>query len=148
MSPIANRIGNGFSLIEVLISIMVLGIALTGLTAGITTSLRASKEMELQTAAVLLAAGQIELLRAEGFIFEGEKEGESGSLYLWQQSVVETVTEGLFEVTVTVAHRQTEKTIYELKTMLFDPPLDLDENDREEEQKNKAQSGRGQGGGR
>lgn len=135
-----------FSLVEVLLSIMILGIALTGLTRGVTTALTASKETELQTGAAMVAAAQIELLRAEGFIMEGETEGESGSLYAWKQSVTETTTEGLYEVTVTVGHANTEKQIFELKTMLFDPPLDLNETEREDEMKDQAR-GRERGRG-
>lgn len=139
------QIESAFSLVEVLLSILILGIALTGLTRGVTTALSASKEVELQTGAALIAAAQIELLRAEGFIIAGEDEGESGTLYKWQQSVVETTTEGLFEVTVAVNHSNTDKQIFELKTLLFDPPLDLNETEREDEQKNKARNRRREG---
>lgn len=138
---------SAFSLVEVLLAIMILAIALTGLTRGVTTALTASKETELQTAAAMIAAAQIELLRAEGFIIAGETEGESGSLYVWKQAVVETTTEGLYEVTVTVDHSQQQQQLFELKTMLFDPPLDLTETEREDEKKNKARSGRGRGTG-
>jgi len=131
---------SGFSLVEVLLSILILGIALTGLTRGVTTALGASKEMELQTGAAMVAAAQIELLRAEGFIIAGENEGESGTLYKWQQSVVESTTEGLYEVTVAVNHSSTDKQIFELKTLLFDPPLDLNETEREDAQKDKARN--------
>ena len=54
-----------FSLVEVMVAIVILAIALTGLTQGITTALGSSKESELQTTAALFAAGQIELLRAQ-----------------------------------------------------------------------------------
>ena len=54
----------GFSLVEVMVAILILGIALVGLTQGITTALSSSKESELQTVAALFAAGQIETLRA------------------------------------------------------------------------------------
>jgi prepilin-type N-terminal cleavage/methylation domain-containing protein len=47
----------GFSLIEIMVAILILGIALVGLTQGITSSLTASKESELQTTAALIAAG-------------------------------------------------------------------------------------------
>lgn len=135
----------GFSLVEVLLSILILGIALTGLTRGVTTALSASKETELQTGAAMVAAAQIELLRAEGFIIAGENEGESGTLYKWHQSVVESTTEGLYEVTVAVNHSNTDKQIFELKTLLFDPPLDLNETEREDAQKNKARNNRRDG---
>ena len=47
----------GFSLIEVMCAVLILGIGIAGLTQGITTALASSKEAEVQTAAALLAAG-------------------------------------------------------------------------------------------
>ncbi len=69
----------GFSLVEVMVAIMILGIALVGLVQGVNTALVSSKESEVQTAAALLAAGQIESLRADALgIEDGETEGEAG----------------------------------------------------------------------
>jgi prepilin-type N-terminal cleavage/methylation domain-containing protein len=117
----------GFSLIEVMVAILVLGIALVGLTQGISTALGSSKESELQTTAALFAAGQIETLRAAGGIVNEETDGDCGmglELYRWRQSVTATQTEGLHEVTVTIESTRDGKTIYELKTLLFEPPDD------------------------
>jgi type IV pilus modification protein PilV len=116
----------GFSLIEVMCAILILGVGLVGLTQGITTALSSSKDAEIQSAAALLAAGQLETLRSEGFLIAGESEGEGdGALsnYTWLQNVTETQTEGLFEVTVTVQQTESGQEIFELKTMLFDPPI-------------------------
>ena len=116
----------GFSLVEVMCAILILGIGLLGLTQGITAALRSSKESEIQTAAALLAAGQIETLRAEGFITDGETEGECEedlSLYRWKQSVTSAGIDGLHEVEVVVENSKSGKRIYELRTLLFDPPL-------------------------
>ena len=116
----------GFSLVEILCATIILGIALVGLTQGITTALHSSKESELQTAAALLAAGQIETLRAEGYLTERRTEGEGGeglSLYKWRQVITGTSIDGLFEVVVAVENAQTGTAIYELRTMLFDPPF-------------------------
>jgi prepilin-type N-terminal cleavage/methylation domain-containing protein len=134
----------GFSLIEVMCAILILGIALVGLTEGITTALSSTKESELQTAAALLAAGQIETLRADGFISEGESEGEGDGdlgLYKWRQTVSRSEIDGLFEVNVAVEHSKTGAVIYELKTLLFDPPLT--ETDREQQRKDKKKERRG-----
>jgi prepilin-type N-terminal cleavage/methylation domain-containing protein len=116
----------GFSLVEVMCAILILGISLVALSQAITTALASSKDAEVQTAASLLAAGQIETLRAEGYIIEGETEGEgTGALsgYTWIQNIVESQPEGLYEVTVTVQKTDSEDEIFELKTMLFDPPI-------------------------
>jgi prepilin-type N-terminal cleavage/methylation domain-containing protein len=117
----------GFSLVEVMCAILILGIGLVGLTHGMTAALRSSKESELQTAAALIAAGQIETLRADGFVIDEETEGDCSddlSLYRWKQSVTSTSISGLHEVKVVVENSQSGKPIYELHTLLFDPPLD------------------------
>ena len=115
---------SGFSLVEVLCAVLILGVALVGLTQGITIALQSGKESELQATAALLAAGQIETLRAEGGLKDGDEEserGEGASLYRWKQSITGTGIAGLHEVAVVVENGRTGKAIYELKTMLFEP---------------------------
>jgi prepilin-type N-terminal cleavage/methylation domain-containing protein len=117
----------GFSLVEVMVAILILGIALIGLTQGITTALGSSKDSELQATAALFAAGQIELLRAEGNIVEDETDGDCGTgleLYRWKQTVTATRIDGLHEVTVVIESTRDGKVIYELKTLLFEMPID------------------------
>ena len=117
----------GFSLVEIMCAILVLGIALVGLTEGITTALSSARDSELQTAAALVAAGQIETLRAEGYIVDGETEGECGEvlpLYRWKQSITSTSINGLHEVEVVVENSRSAQAVYELRTLLFDPPGD------------------------
>jgi prepilin-type N-terminal cleavage/methylation domain-containing protein len=121
----------GFSLVEVMCAILILGIALVGLTQALTTALGSTKESEVQTTAALLAAGQIETLRADGFVVDGETEGdgeEGLSLYRWRQTVSTTSIDGLHEVEVVVENSRTGKTIYELRTLLFDPPISTEES--------------------
>jgi prepilin-type N-terminal cleavage/methylation domain-containing protein len=116
----------GFSLIEVMCAILILGIALVGLTHEITTALSSSKEAELQTAAALIASGRIELLRADGYLIEGSYEGECDEElgpYRWKESVTRASIEGLYDIAVVVEHSITGHEIYELRTLLFDPPL-------------------------
>lgn len=118
--------GAAFSLIEVMCALLILGVGLVGIVRGITTALSSSKESELQTAAALIAAGQIELLRADGYVFAGEDEGlcaEPLSQYRWKQSVTTTSIDGLFDVKVIVEHAATGQAIFDLQTLLFDPPL-------------------------
>jgi prepilin-type N-terminal cleavage/methylation domain-containing protein len=117
----------GFSLVEVMIAIVILGIALVGLTQGITTALSSSKESEVQTVAALFAAGQIELLRAEKDLADGTTDGDCGAtlpLYGWKQTVSPTDVAGLHDVDVVVENSQTGAEIFELKTLLFEPPDD------------------------
>ena len=119
----------GFSLVEVMVAILILGVALVGLTRGITSALTASKEGELQTAAAMLAAGRIETLRAEGYVSEGSDSGElTGDLesYRWTENVTQSSLSGLFDVTVRIEHTGNDQLLYELRTQLFDPPLEDD----------------------
>jgi prepilin-type N-terminal cleavage/methylation domain-containing protein len=114
----------GFSLVEVMIAILILGIALVGLTQGITTALSSSKESELQTVAALFAAGQIETLRAEKDLTDGTTDGDCGAtlpLYRWKQTISPTDIDGLHDVDVQVENSQTGAAIYELETLLFEP---------------------------
>ncbi len=115
----------GFTLVEVICAVAILGIALVGLTEGITSALASSKESEVQTAAALIAAGQIESLRSEGGLTDGETEGEAQggeSLYRWKKTISPTSLDGLHEVTVVVRDSRNEHAIYELRTLLFEPP--------------------------
>ena len=129
MKPTSHN--GGFSLIEVMVAILILGIAVVGLVHGITTALASSKESELQTVAALFAQGKIEQLRAEGILEDGEDEGGCGTilaLYSWKQSITGTDIPGLHEVDVVVQHAQTQRGIYELKTLLFEPEDDSSTN--------------------
>jgi len=123
----AARHNSGFSLIEIMVAILILGIGLVGLTEGIATALQSTKESELQTSAVLIAAGQMETLRAEGLITDGVKEGDCGEelpLYRWRRTISRGKLEGLHEVEVVVENANTGKAIYDLRTMIFEKPSD------------------------
>ncbi|HEY4414290.1 MAG TPA: prepilin-type N-terminal cleavage/methylation domain-containing protein [Verrucomicrobiae bacterium] len=115
---------SGFSLVEVMIAIVILGVVLVGLTQGISTALSSSKESEWQTTGALFAAGQIEALRAAKDLTDGETSGTCGAAlpqYSWQQTISPTDVDGLHSVAVTVARTQSGTVIYELKTLLFEP---------------------------
>lgn len=114
----------GFSLIEVMVAILILGVALAGLAHGIATALASSKESEWQTTAALFAAGKIETLRAEGGLENGETTGDCGAgleAYRWKQMVGGTDVDGLHDVAVVIENAQDGREIYELKTLLFEP---------------------------
>jgi len=135
------RIG-AFTLIEIMVAIVILAIALTGLTQGITTALASSKESELQASAALFASGQIELLRAEGDLADGSDEGDCGAtlpLYRWKQTISPTDIDGLHEVDVTVENAQTGAEIYELKTLLFEIPADATDKTKSAKTKGRRQ---------
>lgn len=115
----------GFSLIEVMVAILILGVAVVGLTQGFTTALDSSKDSEQQTAAALFAAGQIETLRAETGMTDETTEGDCGDdlpLYKWRQTVSATDIDGLHDVDVVVESAKTGEMVFELKTLLFEVP--------------------------
>jgi prepilin-type N-terminal cleavage/methylation domain-containing protein len=117
----------GFSLIEVMCAMVVLGVGLVGLTRGISLAVISSKESELQTAAALLAGGLVETLRAEGNYVDGSTEGDFGEAlrqYRWQQTISKSGIDGLHRVEVVVRKAGSEKIIYELQTLLFEVPDD------------------------
>jgi general secretion pathway protein I len=114
----------GFSLIEIMVAILILGVALAGLTRGITTALASNKDSELQTVAALAAAAQIETIRADATWSDGVTDGDCGDdlpNYRWTQTIKPADVEGLHEVTVTVQKGESTTPIYELTTLLFDP---------------------------
>jgi prepilin-type N-terminal cleavage/methylation domain-containing protein len=115
----------GFSLVEVMCAILILGVGLLGLVQGLTTALGSNKESETQTIAAFIAAGRIETLRADGYLIVGETSGDCDEipLYQWQESIIQTAVEGLHEIRVVVENTKTGKAIYELRTLLFDPPV-------------------------
>ena len=120
-----SRTTTAFSLIEVMVAVLILSVAVTGLVQGITTALRSSKDSELQTTAAFFAAGQIELLRADGFREDGVTEGKGPAglaMYRWKQTVSPTSIPGLHEVSVEVLNTSATKAIFELRTLLYDPP--------------------------
>ena len=128
----------GFSLIEVMVAILILGVALAGLTHGITTALDSSKESELQTTAALYAAGKIETLRAEGGLENGETDGDCGAgleAYRWKQTISNAGLDGLHDVDVMIERARDNQEIYELKTLLFEPAGGTnDQNSRSQKQ--------------
>ncbi|HEX9047965.1 MAG TPA: prepilin-type N-terminal cleavage/methylation domain-containing protein [Verrucomicrobiae bacterium] len=130
----------GFTLVEVMVAIVILAIAVTGLTQGITTALASSKESELQATAALYAAGQVELLRAEGSLADGVTDGDCGATlprYHWKQTITPTDIEGLHEVNVAVQDAQSGTEIYELKTLLFEIPTDTSDKAKQAKTKRK-----------
>ena len=111
-----------------LCAILILGIGLAGLVQGVTTALSSTKDSEIQTAAIFLATGQMESLRAEGYLLAGEKSGEFAEpfqRFRWRQTVAKTDLDGLYQVDIAIEQVKSSKTVYELKTMLFDSPSSL-----------------------
>lgn len=136
---------SAFSLVEVMCALLILGIGIVGLTQGLSAALQSSKEAEIQTNAALIAAGRIETLRADGYLVAGETEGELGgglSSFKWKETISETDLDGLFEVSVVVQNSDTDATLFELKTLLFDEPYTTSTNTTSKASDNKRKEGR------
>jgi prepilin-type N-terminal cleavage/methylation domain-containing protein len=119
----ARRHHGGFTLIEVMCAILIMGVALVGLTRGITTALGSSKDSEVETVVVGLAASQIETLRASSVLTDDTTEGDFGESfprYKWEQSVTPANVDGLHQVEVVVKDTKSGATLYKLTTLLFD----------------------------
>lgn len=141
----------GFSLIEVMAAVLILGVGLVGLTEGLATALKSTKESEVRTAAVIYAEGLLETLRAEGYVTDGESEGEcAGSLdaYRWRRTISASDVEGLHDVSVAIEEPKTGKPVFELRTLLFEVPRDTVIKDRDKEKERDAAARRREGGGR
>jgi len=126
--PRNRRDRTAFSLIEVLCAILILGVGLVGLTEAVTLALSSNRESEQQTTAALFAAGLVETMRADGVVVDGETEGNCGeglALYRWRENVSPTSIDGLHDVSVVVENTKSGQAIYELRTLLFEPPEDL-----------------------
>jgi prepilin-type N-terminal cleavage/methylation domain-containing protein len=122
---------SGFSLLEVLCAILILGVALVGLTQGLATALSSTKESERQSTAALLAAGVIETVRAEGDLTDGDTDGEGPAgleLYRWKQTIQPTRIDGLHQVEVVVENARSGQAIYTLRTLLFETPYNPSTN--------------------
>jgi len=118
----------GFSLLEVLLATLLLGVTLVGLTEAMTVSLKSSKESEQHTLAVLLAESRMEEIRTEGSLFAGETTGEFDSYpnYTYIETIEETELDGLYRVMVSVQHVAMDRKLYTLETLIFELPLEVD----------------------
>jgi len=119
----AKRHTSGFSLIEVTVAIFIMGVALVALTRAMTTALGSTKDSEVQTTVVSLAAGQMETLRAGGVVADGTDNGDFGDMfpkYVWQQTITPADLDGLHQVDVEVQDAVSGVTLYKLTTLLFD----------------------------
>lgn len=119
----ARHHNGGFSLIEVMCAVLIMGMALVALTRGMTTALGSTKDSEVQTTVVSLAAGQIETLRASAVLTDNTTEGDFGDSfpkYRWEQTVAPGGLDGLHQVEVVVKDSKSGATLYKLTTLLFD----------------------------
>jgi prepilin-type N-terminal cleavage/methylation domain-containing protein len=131
-----------FSLVEVMVSVLILTVAIVGLTGGITTALRSSRDGEQTTQGVMIAVGRIEQVRADGDLVDGQTEGTAGD-YRWKQMISPASVAGLHEVAVEVTRAPSDAPVYVLRTMLFEPPPENGEKPKKpDDRRSRRKSGR------
>ncbi len=113
----------GFTLLEIIVALTIAAIALPALLQAFSQGTKNQSLIENKTTALYLLKlkmGEIEML---GEIETGSEDGEFGSnsRFQWTSDIVESDTDGLYEVTVTVnwQERGQEETV-ELMTYLAD----------------------------
>jgi type II secretion system protein I len=95
----------GFTLLEVIVSLVVLTTGLVMVMEAFTVGLRASAAADRRTMAALLLQDKMEELKKEPLLTAGSDEGDFGedfADYNWRVDISETETPGLVHVEVTV----------------------------------------------
>ena len=119
----SRRLDSAFSLIEVMVAVFILAVALVGMVGGIGTALVSSKEAETYTQAVQLAVARAEFLRADDLFADGETTGTEGNLK-WRQTIAAANVNGLHDVEIVVQPATGDTTLYSLRTLLYQTPVD------------------------
>jgi len=95
---------DGFSLIEVLASLVIFSIAIVGLVSMNTQSVRTATAVEDKMLASIVADNVIVEARRKG-VRLGEDDGEErakGHLYVWQKEIETTELENFYRITIKV----------------------------------------------
>jgi type II secretion system protein I len=98
------RTDHGFTLLEVLVAMAVLGAVLPAIMIAFTTSARTRASSENGTTAAYLVRDKLSEMEALGAPEEGEDAGDfgEGSRFTWATTVGPTETEELYDVVVRV----------------------------------------------
>ncbi len=115
---------SGFSLIEVIIAVVLLGISIAGLTEAMAASYKSYGFDEDATHALYLARSVIEERRVVLGLVEGTTEIENGDYprLLAKETIGTTPYEGLYTVKVEVFSAASQKRLIALETLLFELP--------------------------
>lgn len=104
-----SRLGRGragFTLLEVIVSLAVMGVGIVAVLEAYSAAMRLSLQDEFLTTATFLAAGKMEEVMKETYITPGTDEGEFGDEFpdfQWTVEIADSEIEGLELVTVAVA---------------------------------------------
>jgi len=104
---------DGFTLIEVLASLLIFSVAIIGLTHSGTESVRAVSILEHKTYAGIVADNRIVQVRLKPFkigVSTGT-EDVAGRVYEWREEVLETQSAGFFRIVVDIRERDQDQII-------------------------------------
>ena len=93
----------GFTLLEVLVAVLVMGLVLVVVLEGMGRSIRAHKRVALRTTLLPLAEGKMDEILKEPVIQEGEEEGDYGEElegYEWEAIIEPSADENVFSIRV------------------------------------------------
>ena len=120
----------GFSLLEVLIAIVILGFGIVGVMTALTSSITSTKLAEHHAQAVMQASGHVEALLNSAYVNDGERTGTFEPLFphlTWVEKIEPTELDGLQKITLEISHTQTKAFLYRLVTQKFTVPLGFEE---------------------
>ncbi len=106
---------SGFTLVEVLASLLIFSVAIIGLTRSGTESVRAIIVLEHKTYAGIIADNRIVQSRLKPLKLGTSSgvERAAGREYDWREEVSETESEGFFRIKVTIRERDEDQIIIE-----------------------------------
>ena len=103
----------GFTLLEVIVSLVVLTAGLVTIMEAFTVGLKASAAAERRTVATMLLQDKMEEIKKESQLAVGSDQGDFGDNfadYKWQADLSETSIAGLLHVAVTVSWSEGRRT--------------------------------------
>ncbi|HJN16213.1 MAG TPA: type II secretion system protein [Armatimonadota bacterium] len=95
----------GFTLLEVIVSLAIMGVGIVAVIEAYGAAMRLSLQDEFLTTATFLASGKMEEVIKETYITAGQDEGDFGEEFpdfTWSVEIADSEIEGLELVTVTV----------------------------------------------
>jgi type II secretion system protein I len=120
------RQDSGFTLIEILVSLAIMGLVLPIVLMAFTNGARSRAVAANRTTAAYLLRDKITEMEATGVPEVGDDAGEfeAGTTYTWQTSVATTDIEGLYDVTVAILWTERgEERSFSIRLYMADPAV-------------------------
>lgn len=117
---------DGFTLIEILVSLAIMGLVLPVVLMAFSNGARTRAVSANRTTAAYLLRDKISEMEATGVPEVGDDAGEfeEGSSFSWETSVASTDVEGLFDVTVTIVWQERgEERTFAIRAYMADPSV-------------------------